>query len=439
MNICTTTTDPMSVHWAATNLQQALQIYVCPLSKFDIVNITNISAESSCLGVGTSTAKLFQFHTSSFNISSVEEGYVMGPAPNDPTSYILTGDLRNSDNHQRGTLYATIDFLEDLGLRWLDSKTTVTTKDCPFEKDAVKALASLPPLKSYSPPLEYRQVLAWDIDQNSLFSSLSKNNGKARGVKQLYGGGTIYASPPGFVHTSYSLLDPKAGQVPPPKLYADHPEWFWGGPASYGQLCWSNQSLINYVINQSINYLQNQPDATVLSVSQNDNYNYCNTTAEQKMYAEEDGSRIGPILRAVNQVADAVAIAFPHRDVAIDTLAYQWTRAAPTKTYPRANVIIRLCSIECNFGAPLSDSTNSKFQTDIINWGHFSNRTWIWNYVTDYSNYVQPWPDYNNIQPNTKFYIEHGYVLCMMTVIVLVSVLLYKDLTVVHFQCAYIL
>ena len=427
MKICTTTNDAISVHWAATHLQQALQTYVCPSVSFDVVNIT--ASEISCLAVGTSAAKLFNFETSSFELTSLEEGYVMGPAPDDPTSYVLTGDLRNNDVHQRGTVYATIDFLEDIGLRFLDSKTTVSTQECPFKSLSALDTAALPTLKSYSPPLEYRQVLAWDIDQNSLFSSLSKNNGKARS-KTEFGGGSIYASPPGFVHTSYSLLDPTAGQVPPPLIYAKHPEWFWGGPTTYGQLCWSNESLIKYVINASIAYLHDQPDATVISVSQNDNYIYCNSSSERKVYDDEGGSLIGPILRAVNRVADAVAREFPHRNVAIDTLAYQWTRAgkyrringqrsiifsfshfllllsspfsflfsssssssslslslflslslslkAPTKTFPRKNVIIRLCSIECNFGAPLSDKTNAKFQNDIVNWGKFSNRTWI--------------------------------------------------------------
>ena len=35
-------------------------------------------------------------------------------------------------------------------------------------------------------------------------------------------------------------------------------------------------------------------------------------------------------------------------------------------------------------------------------------RTWIWNYVTDFANYVMPWPDWYNIDPNTKFYYKHS-------------------------------
>ena len=60
----------------------------------------------------------------------------------------------------------------------------------------------------------------------------------------------LYASPPGFVHTSYNLLYyPQVGQrVPPPELWKSHREWFWprldNASTAYGQLCWSNASLV---------------------------------------------------------------------------------------------------------------------------------------------------------------------------------------------------
>ena len=44
--------------------------------------------------------------------------------------------------------------------------------------------------------------------------------------------------------------------------------------------------------------------------------------------------------------------------------ADQWSRPAPKVTKPRPNVIIRLCSIECNFAVPLTDPSNAKFQAD---------------------------------------------------------------------------
>ena len=46
-------------------------------------------------------------------------------------------------------------------------------------------------------------------------------------------------------------------------------------------------------------------------------------------------------------VAEAIEKDSPN--VRIDTLAYQYTRKPPRTIRPRANVIIRLCSIECCF------------------------------------------------------------------------------------------
>ena len=61
---------------------------------------------------------------------------------------------------------------------------------------------------------------------------------------------------------------------------------------------------------------------------------------------------MAPLLRAVNAIAAAIEPEFP--DVAVHTLAYQYTRAAPNVTVPRGNVVVQLCSIECSWAVPLS-------------------------------------------------------------------------------------
>lgn len=58
--------------------------------------------------------------------------------------------------------------------------------------------------------------------------------------------------------------------------------------------------------------------------------------------------------------------------------SYQWSRPAPSITKPNPNVIIRLCDIECNFAAPLTDPSNAPFQKDMDAWAAISNRTYIW-------------------------------------------------------------
>jgi hypothetical protein len=68
----------------------------------------------------------------------------------------------------------------------------------------------------------------------------------------------------------------------------------------------------------------------------------------------------------------------------------------------------RLCSIECNFAAPLTDPTNAPFQKDMNAWAAISNRTYIWDYVTNFAAYVQPFPNYYVLGPNIRYYLAHG-------------------------------
>jgi hypothetical protein len=61
-------------------------------------------------------------------------------------------------------------------------------------------------------------------------------------------------------------------------------------------------------------------------ISQNDNQNYCKSPAEMRII-EEEGTPMGPMLRAVNAIAKAIKPKYPR--VAVDTLAYQYTQAPP--------------------------------------------------------------------------------------------------------------
>ena len=82
-----------------------------------------------------------------------------------------------------------------------------------------------------------------------------------------------YARPAGGCHSIYRLLGSgttppykKVGMVPPPEIHRQHPQWFWprDGPLGnesqvYGQVCWSNQSLVNFLIDRVKLYLQQEP------------------------------------------------------------------------------------------------------------------------------------------------------------------------------------
>ena len=151
--------------------------------------------------------------------------------------------------------------------------------------------------------------------------------------------------------------------------------------------------------------LRKNPAATIASVSQNDWHGNCQC-AKCAAIEQEEGSPAGLMLRFVNAVAADIEQEFPN--VAIDTLAYQYTRKPPKITKPRPNVIVRLCSIECSFSAPLSNERNKEFRDDIIGWSKICNRLYIWDYTTNFRHHIMPHPNLRVLGPNVKFFVEHN-------------------------------
>ncbi len=210
-----------------------------------------------------------------------------------------------------------------------------------------------------------------------------KNCVNQREIPSPKGGNIKYG---GFVHTIASLA----------------------GTPSNTQPCFSDPEILDTVIANVRAMLERDPSITIVSVSQNDNQNYCTCAKCRKIDAEE-GSHMGSLLRFVNAVAEDIEDDYP--DVLIDTLAYQHTRQAPKITKPRYNVCIRLCSIECCFSHPLNDpdcSVNAAFKHDIEAWNEICDRIYVWDYVTCFSYYVETFPNFEVLRENMRFFAEHG-------------------------------
>ncbi len=176
------------------------------------------------------------------------------------------------------------------------------------------------------------------------------------------------------------------------------------------QPCLSDPEVLATVKKNVRKILAEHPDCKILSVSQNDNMNPCKCPKCLATDAEE-GSPAGTLLRFVNAVADDIREDYPH--VAVETLAYQYTRKAPAITRPHDNVIVRLCSIECCFSHDLGDASceaNGAFIHDITEWSKICNRLYIWDYVTDFSYYIPPFPNFRVLRSNMEFFARHHVV-----------------------------
>ena len=262
--------------------------------------------------------------------------------------------------------------------------------------------------KTYTPALEYADT-DWISPRDPDFAVANGLNGIYSPIPAEMGGKVNYIT---FCHSLTTSI------VPEDELLASHPEYFAlqeNGKRTADQLCLSNPNVVNRAIEDVLRLIGEGYDETaplnIISVTQDDNQNYC-TCENCAAIAERYGGQSGLMLWFVNQIADAVA-ASDHPDVVVDTFAYQYTRHAPTGIVPRENVCVRLCSIECCFSHALEDPVceeNAEFMQDLRDWAALSDRLYIWDYTTNYSETLGLFPDFGVLQKNIQTFVQNSVV-----------------------------
>ncbi|MEA4823936.1 MAG: DUF4838 domain-containing protein [Clostridiaceae bacterium] len=301
----------------------------------------------------------------------------------------------------RGCLYGVYGLLEDyLGCRFFTEDVYRIPK---------REILRLPVLhETKVPALEYRDPYFQGYCDGDFHVRMKSNSNTAH-LYEEHGFRMEYHH---FVHTFNSL-------VPPETYFAEHPEYFslvdGKRLGERTQLCLTNPDVLRIAVAQVREWIRERPHARIISVSQNDWYNYC-TCEKCRAVDEAEGSHAGTLLRFVNAIAEDIAK--DYQDVIIDTLAYQYTRTAPKLTKPRENVCVRLCSIECCFAHPLEEcgkncdywSDKAKlgsFVDDLGDWAKICDRLYIWDYVVNFAHTLQPFPNLYVLQPNIRFFIKN--------------------------------
>ena len=330
-----------------------------------------------------------------------EEGYTVRASEH---TVLLAG------NTPRGTLYAVYDFLYQLGCRFFSSDCSVIPKTLRLvfrEQD-----------KTEKPAFESREAY-WRDAFDGDFAVRNRMNSNKADISIRQGGRMKFYN----FHHSFEDL------VPPDKYFDKHPEYFSMVDGqrlkNRSQLCLTNPDVARIAAESVKKWIRENPDCRVFSVAQNDWYNYC-TCPACAAADEEEGSHSGTMIRFVNQVADEVGREYP--DVLIHTFAYQYTRKAPRFVRPRDNVIVRLCSIECCFAHPLDGSLReplnapvpeekhpqcaalheTAFLDDLRAWSRITPRLYVWDYVTQFHNYLMPMPNFDALDKNLRLFRDIG-------------------------------
>ncbi|MFZ1290078.1 MAG: DUF4838 domain-containing protein [Melioribacteraceae bacterium] len=200
-----------------------------------------------------------------------------------------------------------------------------------------------------------------------------------------------------FVHTFESL-------VPLDKYFKDYPEYFSeinGYRVPHQQLCLTNPDVFKIVVDELKIKMKEKPEAVVWDVSQNDNFGYC-TCKNCRTVDSLHESQAGTMINFVNKVAREFS------NKTISTLAYQYSRKAPVGIKPESNVMVVLCTIECDRSKPISENKDDLFNRDIQEWSKLTSNIKIWDYVVQFSSYTDPFPNFHVLQPNLQMFVNHG-------------------------------
>lgn len=252
----------------------------------------------------------------------------------------------------------------------------------------------IPSLKTVAVPHDINYNYNPEIKTRTVHSRLFYENKDFADKHKVTDESFPFYVPKARVHTFHRFL-------PEVQFYKSHPEYYAlrNGKRLPTQLCLTNPTVLQIVKDSVRSLFEQYPESSVISVSSDDNTQYCTCDNCSKIDKEE-GSPSGTMIRFVNEVAKD----FPNKT--ISTLAYQYTRK-PCKTKPLKNVLITLCSIECDRSAPITEKCTA-FADDIKGWSALTDNIRIWDYTTQFTNFLAPFPNFHTLQPNIQFFRDYN-------------------------------
>ena len=316
-----------------------------------------------------------------------KEGFIIKTT--DEKIYIIGSEVR-------GALYGVYTFLEKYcGCRFYTDS---------FEKIPTIKELSIPSYINDKeiPVFEYRNAFWYSLLNESICAKLKINGEEPRKISEDYGGGILYSgkserNATGFVHTIGYLTERcKEGQT------------------DYSQPCLTDEKTYKTILKNVEDQISRYPDAQIISISQNDgNIGACQCE-KCKEINEREGTDMGTMLLLVNRIATELKDKYPN--ILFDTIAYRFTRRPPENIKPVGNVIVRLCSIECCFRHPLNECSETpgheekidNFADNLRDWSKITNHLYIWDYTTNFTNYTQPYANFDVLLKNIRFFADNN-------------------------------
>ncbi|MGI5818382.1 MAG: DUF4838 domain-containing protein [Armatimonadota bacterium] len=202
--------------------------------------------------------------------------------------------------------------------------------------------------------------------------------------------------------------------IPADEYFATHPEYFalqGGERVPDGQLCTTNENVIEIFAEAAITAFDNDPDLKSFSLSPNDGYGWCHCgDCEALDPAEARGTERGKADRVVtfaNAVARRVKAKHPDRWLAF--YAYAGCVRPPTYADPDDNVLVVLAHYVADHLRAINDPRskwNATFMEYVDGWGAVSEQMFVREY---YCRWWAPWPMYPAVAADIPYLTSRNF------------------------------
>ncbi|WP_336836151.1 DUF4838 domain-containing protein [Sphingobacterium siyangense] len=309
----------------------------------------------------------------------LEKSSITNTFPEDSYSIQAVGKNIYIKGSGKGVLFAAYRYVRDIigGRKWYVGKENTYVPKLTF-------LAVDSDLKIYSKPnFQFREVyFPVELDQEYM---------------DWYGLHNLEERWGDWGHTFSKIL-------PPSVYFKEHPEYYslYDGKRQPIQLCLSNEDVFKLTVAYFKSRISENPTATYWSIAANDDIGSCTCDRCQAIDKREGGAQ-GSLIHFVNRVAAQ----FP--DKKFTTLAYLESANAPKHLRVADNVSVILSNIDAfrknDIGSEPSAAT---FRRQLGAWKAKAKHVFVWDYLTQFTNYLAPFPIQGTMQESLQYLKTQG-------------------------------
>ena len=343
------------------------------------------------------------------------------------TVYILVKDnYVVLDGGIRGKLYAVYEFLERfLGVRFYAPEEYRTPRAVNVEIPDQEII--------YTPKITFRQCFSYDVRWNTQFAARVRCNqyNLPLGFSDL-GGGYNCAMPGG--HSSFNFLFPPEH---PETGFDKHPEYYSyrkdingrvgrhytmksGAKWGEGEMCWSNPEVVDILEKRIKQWILDNPDKNIFSVSQNDWTEYCqcpNCEAQALKYGKDGEPRwVAPIIICLNELSRRIKKwtqedeRVKGREIFLKTMAYNYGEEPPVGLEVDDHVIINLIIHGCYYHQIDDENcaVSNTVRRKLDGWNKLTNGLFLWDYANNFAFTLLYNTVLRVVQKRMQYYAEHG-------------------------------